>query len=192
MAGFESGEVMMGMLNVPSEINVKEPFFIHYEYDSSQVYVPTSFTENPFTENDSWEYQEEDTKESDGFPSEDMIEVESIKGSGELIKITVVGESAGGVSGEKVIRGEEGTVDAQVSKVNNYTCEGFVDLEGTVNNSFEFSNAGCNFRGGNVELSSGLMDLAITSGTNEISVSITKGGVTRTYLFEGEINVSSG
>ena len=61
IAGFESDdEIMVGFVDVPNEINAKEGFFIHYEYDNTQVFAPAFTWDSPYPE------EEEKTQETKG------------------------------------------------------------------------------------------------------------------------------
>lgn len=51
ITGFESDkEVMSGFLEVPTKIDVRETFYIHYKYGSAKAYTPGYFADSPYPE----------------------------------------------------------------------------------------------------------------------------------------------
>lgn len=188
--GFESGEVMMGFVDVPSEINAKESFFIHYEYDSEQVYAPGFTWDSPYPE------EEEEEKENTQYPSEGDPKA-TFHSEGNLQKVTKSTESPGGISSSEEIYDISGTVSSSIKVFpaeggSLSKCSGFVKFEAgkLVDRNFEFSNTNCTYYEGDVELSKGLIDLAISSASSILQISVTKGGAMRTYIYEGEVMVS--
>ena len=190
-------EVAVGIIAVPKGINKGETFYIHYRDGKEKAYRESYFTEDLFEDVESNENQGETyfKEQDENTEKEDQIEISSV---GKLRKVTIKKQISEVNSNSKEVRNISGSTDSNIvvsSRKKGYSrfykCSGFINFEAgkLIDRSYHFSEIPCEYNGNGIALTKATMDLNINLEPDQITITVTEGGQSKTYLYKGNVMI---